>query len=183
MGVDCRINLPDNVSVRNVASVIGRLAGLPVERFQHDQRTWWAKVAGVKVETTSVPEMVMIRWENRHTTYHFEYEPGGRLLLPRCTAFWIAIGNRLVDFFGGRVDWNDSDATDWDYEVLDKGREANNPQDGEPWYDLQKRLMALKPLTHDEIKAMKPHAAYEDDGYLYAFGPDGHLVLEARADA
>lgn len=174
MGVDCRINLPDNVTVGNVAKVLGRLAGLPVERYQYNPRTWWAKVDGVEVETTTVPEMVVIRWSGRHTTFHFEYGRGGRLLLPRSTAFWIAAGNRLVDFFGGRIDWNDCDTKDWNRRVRAKTREQNSPEDGEAWDDFQTRLLSLKPLHRDEIDAMRKHAAYPDDSY--AFDGDGYLT-------
>lgn len=179
MGTDCRIILPDNVVVGNVSKVLGRLAGLPVERHHHDPRTWWAKVKGAKVETTSVPEMVMIRWGDRHTTYHFEYGPGGRLMLPRSTAFWLAAGNRLIEFFGGSIDWNDCDATDVDREFPAKTRAENSPEDGEPWYDFQDRLMALKPLHRDEIEAMREHAAYASDSYSYAYDEDGYLTVAA----
>lgn len=179
MGVDCRIILPENVNVRNVANVLGRLAGLPVERHVHNPRTWWTVVNGVKVDTTSVPEMVMIRWGDRHTTYHFEYRPGGRLMLPRSTAFWIAAGNRLIEFFGGSIDWSDCDAVDVDREFLAKTRDENSPETGDAWVAFQERLLALKPLHHDEIAAMREHAAYDNDSYLYAYDSGGYLTATA----
>jgi hypothetical protein len=180
MGIDCRISLPANVRVRDVAKVIGRLAGLEAVRQNFGSGDGWvAQVKGVEATTTSMPELAMIVFGDRHTTFHFECETAGRLLLPRSTPFWCALACRLVDFFGGEVDYSDSDATDCDYAVPHKSDTENRPEDGEAWYVLQQRIVDLLPLSRDEIKAAGKHAAYPKDDYGYRFDKHGFLMRVA----
>jgi len=180
MGVDCVIQLPDNVQVKNVAKVVGRLAGLPVEKYNYDHKAWWSRVRGVKIAATadSSPDMVMIRFGDRHAMYFFESEYGGRLLYPKSTAFWCALATRLVDIFGGSVIYADnSDAVD--YEVPAKPRDEVSPSDGEAWNAFHQKIIDLKPLHRDEIAQFVDVAGYGgDDGYTYTFDEEGYLTRE-----
>jgi hypothetical protein len=173
MGVDMRVRLPNNVRVRNVAEVMGAYAGCtPVKSFfRGDSKGGWhASVPGAKVTTTSLPEMAqitidcpMVDGQTSHFCfYHFEPESGsGRLMLPRSTAFWIALMTKVVDFFGGELDYNDSDDSECDYSVPEKTVDENSPQDGEAWYNFQNRVLNIKPLTKEEWEAADKHAAYK----------------------
>lgn len=62
MGCDCNVNLPANVRVKDVATVLAILAGKKVrlEPISDKCQSPVARVEGVKVETTCIPEMVMI---------------------------------------------------------------------------------------------------------------------------
>ncbi len=37
------------------------------------------------------------------------------MLLPRSTSFWLSVGKGLIDFFGGKMDYNDSDDIEINY--------------------------------------------------------------------
>lgn len=173
MGVDMRVKLPGNVQVNKVAKVMGAYAGCtPVKRFfpNDSKGGWCAEVRDVKVTTTTVPEMAQITIDcpmidgqvSHFCFYHFEPECGvGRLMLPRSTAFWIALMTKVVDFFGGELDYQDCDDVDVNYSVPAKTLEENSPSDGEAWYDFQNRILAIKPLTKDEWQAADQHAAYK----------------------
>lgn len=157
MGVDTRISLPPNVRVQDVASVVGALAGLTGSL---------GSGAGVRgIET--VPQMCRIglwRADRCFATFNFHFEGygGRRAVVGRSTAFNIAMGRALVDFFGGWVDYSDSDDEDEDYVVQDKPDPENCPEDGAEWDDLQRRIASVKPLTSAEIKVWAPCAAYGD---------------------
>lgn len=197
MGVNCRINLPDNVRVGDVAKIIGIAAGCPRERsYFRDGIGWSVDVDGVSVKPTKCPEMVRIQdgigWSVKvegvcvktttcpemariqvgHTTfdgvsnhfvfYFFESSVGGRLLSPKSTAFWLAIGHRLVDFYGGSIDYSDSDNIDVNYWKQPKSRAENAPEDGDDWRDFQERLLRVQPLTSEEVATYADKAAYGD---------------------
>ncbi len=115
-----------------------------------------------------MPECVAIEWDmpnygGRHVLYHYEpSEIDGRLLMPPSTCWWIAVGRRLVDFFGGALDYNDCDDKDINFRRPKKSRKMNAPEDGKPWYAFQERMLIVKPITEKEIQAMVKHAAYGD---------------------
>lgn len=171
MGVDCRIHLPESVTLYNVAKVIGAVTGCPMKKVPltgpADPR-WYVEVPTV-TETTSVPGMACLRIlhptvdgePNHFVFYHFECDTGGRLLMPRSTAFWIAVGCRLVSFFGGHIDFQDCDDEDRDLEFPDLGRQMNSPQDGHAWQQFQERVFALKPITEDDWRACDRFAAHK----------------------
>src|SRR5581483_9606267 len=128
MSVDCHITLPDNVRVDNVADVIGIAAGLkPVWEYSDNGKHKWVKVRGVEARSSGVvPGMALISirstghllvdGEDQHSGYyHFEACHDGRLLSVTSTAFWIAVGHRLVDFFGGSIDYQDCDDVEVNY--------------------------------------------------------------------
>lgn len=169
MGVDTSILLPNNVRVRDVADVIGILVGKKAEKqyFNTSGSGWATHVEGVKVKPSSIPECADINIEGPfsddvipyrngqvglYVLYHFEPEYDGRLLYPRMSNFWVAVGKRLVQFFGGQVDYNDCDAVEINFRRRPKSRKMNAPSDGSSWYDFQERLLKLKPLTRDELE-------------------------------
>ena len=79
MGVDCRIMLPHNVRVNDVAKVLARLDGATVTKQPLGRDgSYCAEVATVKVEgIASIPTCANITWtsaegEQRRALYHFE---------------------------------------------------------------------------------------------------------------
>jgi hypothetical protein len=179
MGVDTCIYLEGDVKVQDVAEVIGIFAGLKPYRYDHDDAwgnkdCWWTKVDGVEVKAgiVSCAEIIitapegetLVDGEESHwVLYHFEpsdKESYMRLVMPRSTPFWIAVGKKLVKFFGGKMDYNDCDEKRVDYRAK-KPRRVNCPQDGKEWEDFQTEMLNLKPVTVADLKAAQKYAAYE----------------------
>ncbi len=167
MSINIRLSLPPNVSVRNVAAVIGVLLGARARKTDLGEGAYVADVAGVEVRSSAagMPECADINvippgaGHYRRFLYHFELPDGRRLLMPTSTAENVALAKALVDFFGGRLSYADHDETP-DYVVPDKGDEENHPTDGEPWHRLQDRILALSPLTKKDVSACRAFAAY-----------------------
>jgi len=185
MGVDCCIRLPHNVRIRDVAKVMGILAGQKISE-REDAKTYgkpfkWFEVEGVELEsgvkgleccatiylknlTGAALAARSDNGENAHVLFHFEpSDPtpsAGRLLMPRSTNFWIAIGIGLVKFFGGEIDYNDCDNSDCDFKRRAKSNEQNCPESDEPWYNMQARMRKLKPITKEEFSDCKQFASY-----------------------
>jgi hypothetical protein len=174
MGVDIRILLPANVRVDDVAKVLAILDGVPAKKRQLGN--WWLQppcqgesyCADVDVDVAGaekIPSCAHIDWTGasgkRLWLYHFESDNGWRLLMPRATAWNIAAGRRLIRFFGGKLDYNDCDSTSWNEIVHAKSSTVNAPNDGKPWHNLQDRLLALTPLTQEEIESADKVASYK----------------------
>ncbi|KKN89755.1 hypothetical protein LCGC14_0236010 [marine sediment metagenome] len=170
MGVSTHITLPAQVRVGDVAKVIGACVGLKKKWHDLGRGHKSVDVVGIKVLNTSVHSMVRIVWQNGKGNshlksgdlyYHFETgdERSGRLLSCSSWAPWIALGRRLVDFFGGSIDYNDCDSTDIDYQQRWKICLCL-ADDDEEWDDLQERIMKVKPITEAEILAADRDASY-----------------------
>jgi hypothetical protein len=165
MGVNCDITLPGNVRVSDVAKVIGRLSGCEAKKTRFSQGGgWYTEVKTVNVKPSTMPECCHIYWQHneddRAVLYHFEWESSGnRGLSPNATAWWIAAAKRLVDFFGGSVDFNDCDSIDVDYEK--EPNPLNGASDNEEWYQLQQAIFDVQPLTDEEIQDAERYAAYK----------------------
>ena len=120
MGVDCKVILPHNARIEDVADVMGALAGLkPTRRdFGKPSDGWSCHVEGVECKTSHTPVMAIINLrataeeklvdgqQTHFCYYHFESKHG-RLVSMRSTDFWISIAKGLVDFFGGAADFSE----------------------------------------------------------------------------
>ena len=174
MGVNTCIYLSPASQLYDVASAIGILVGLPVEKnlLFGNSNCWYAYVRGVTTKPTSVPEMAQIDIRGKSSVvrlpisvyFHFETEiiDGGRLLSLQSQPIWLAVGCRLVDFFGGYVDYNDSDDKDVDYCMPIKCLHEIAPNDNHLWSKFQERLADIKPLTEAEIESYRKYAVYDD---------------------
>jgi hypothetical protein len=65
-----------------------------------------------------------------------------------------------VDFFGGKVDYNDCDSKGIDYRKRERPNSENCPSDGKAWDDFQRRIAAVKPLTDKDFKRAARAAGY-----------------------
>ena len=175
MGVNTSISLPPQTQIRDVALVLAALDGIPVEKgyFKTDTPSfgWGAQLTGgthrhIRYGTIdSLPECVHIQWTNnegtaRQVLYHFEFNGANRGMLPPSTAWWIAAAKRIVDIFGGIVDYNDCDDHDQDY--MQPIADDISATQGDAWGRWQERLLAVTPLTDEEIKQARIHAAYKE---------------------
>lgn len=190
MGVSCRVLLPANVRIKDVVAVIAASAGYRPTRqdFGGRNQGWYTKVDGVTIKPQFDGSYATIEFDGRFVIYNFECstEPGKRQLNPTSTAFWGAIGKRLVDFFGGKIDYDDSDDVDWDYEAPEKSNLENSPSDGDEWYDLQKRLLEVKPLIEAELESIDGVAFPWDSEKAqrkYTFDEDGYMIRTATKKA
>lgn len=162
MGVDTCIYIPDTVRIRDLANAIGILAGLKIET-ENEYKT----VKGIEVKNSSVLGCVDIDFkspidkENHNVMLHLEPKMRNyKLLMPRSTPFWLAIGIRLINHFGGLMDFNDSDAIDFDESRQENP--LNGAYDGETWRMKQEELYSLEPMTKEEVNAMNKYAAYKE---------------------
>jgi hypothetical protein len=177
MGCSCNVHLPANVRVRDVANVVGLLAGQDISPAEKD----YVFVNGVELLSGGVTvEMALIglrglkgaaaeaRGKNgldAQAFYHFESSDGGRLLSFPSTPFWIAVANGVVDFVGGSADYSDTDEAGEDYQNPAKGDSENCPESGVAWKKFQARLRAVKPLTRDDYAVANAFAGYPSDAY------------------
>lgn len=175
MGTDCRVYLPSDTRVQHVAEVIGILLGLPPKKTPLGERgsSFYTSVDGAKVETTSVPEMCVIVVKPTDLApsgdswyYHFDARgPWSTmpLLSSRALAISVAVGDRVAQFFGGIVDFNDCDSIEGD-RVYRRPRPRNNPGDGEgvdgEWEAFQQAIFDIKPLTQEDIVSYTNLSAY-----------------------
>jgi hypothetical protein len=170
MGIDCKVSLPANVRLSDVAKVIGVLLGCEVSKRYLGKGSWSAQVDGVVVQQCSTVGLASIDI-NKSTEggelcvlsalYHYEFSRSGRRgLIFGSTAKRIALCRALAKFFGGWVDYQDCDKRKQDYMLPDKTSTQNSPEDGKEWHVLQNRILKLKPLTSKDIEACEKYAAY-----------------------
>lgn len=172
MGIDCLIYLPGNVRAKDVADVIAVAFGAKPYKYVHSSSygrdSWWTEVDGVRVEgyTSSAGLAdIMIGKSNDAIIcsylYHFECGKGtDRLIMPRSTPESIAMGRRLIKFFGGKVISNDCSDKPKTWRAKHKSDSENQPDDGKPWERFQARKLALTPLTNSEIDECAKFASY-----------------------
>jgi hypothetical protein len=188
MGVDCRIQIPLDVPIEEVADAMGILAGLPIQTKTIEscgQAIPYPVVQGITYKMyDKTPGMVdillnketvidaLVDGDNMHSVYfhHCSYdEPNGKvcnIMSPPSTSFWCAIGKKLVNFFGGRVIFNDSDYekgtnvyTSKRHCPVDKW--GRIPSDGKPWDKYQAAFAKLSPLSANDLERAGECAAYE----------------------
>ena len=179
MGVNVQCSLPANVGISDASEVIGILAGLPVETIfvsggKYKEDWSYDTVPGVTIKgNVTSPTMAdisikgdLIDGEKLHYYYwHFEGSNGSRSFSPKSTPFWIAICKGLVEFFGGELVYNDCSDSICDYRKV--SRYSNDSEgfrfdDGEDLYtNMQERKRRIKPLTLDDLRAVREHASYQ----------------------
>jgi len=170
VGVNVSIALPSRTQIRDVALVLAALDGIPTEKGC--LKGWAAQLTGGTYTRIrygpieSLPECVHIHWTSangtaRHVLYHFEFNSGThRGMLPPSTTWWIAAAKRLVDVFGGIVDYNDCGDHDQDY--MQPLADDISATQGDAWERWQERLLAVTPLTDEELEQARLHAAYKE---------------------
>ncbi len=167
MGVDTNIKLTPGTRARDVADVIGILLGCKKGIEPLGGNSTHCKVYGVELKPSTVAGCadIFIKTEEdieHNFFYHYEYgNDGSGGISPRAHPLAIALGVRLVKFFGGTVDYQDCDEEDSDFTAPPPT--WYNAEDGEPWNQLQDAMNNLVPITYDEVMRFKALAAYGND--------------------
>jgi hypothetical protein len=178
MGTDCRITLPTQSRIGDVANVMGLLLGKTGELKPLQGGSFHLDVEGVKTVPSSMAECAFIHIDDaplgygegpasRRIMYHYEYHwnsvrdvytKSGHGMQPSCSALNIAMLVELARFFGGEVDYNDCDAKDTNF------RAPTQPDllvcNGKKWEAFQRRMAAVKPLTKEQIAKYQKYARY-----------------------
>jgi len=154
------IYFPADVRIKDVMAVIGILCGCEKTKVHLDGRDGWFTRVGdspnVSVSNTPTPDYVTIctgpsiNGERFRGGYFFESRNSGRELHCDRDPFCHIVGIRLIQFFGGQIDFDDCDGCDCDYECP-KPRKKNNPSGGESWQAFQKDLMNLLPIREEDL--------------------------------
>lgn len=189
MGCDTHITLPSETRVVDVAKVMGALAGYEktTEPLKGSDAIF-CRVAGQEVSpcncvvemcTINLTEPTIDGEEGHSAFYHFEgIRTGERLVSVRSTPFWIAMGLKLIKFFGGSIDFNDCQGEGPD-RTYDKPRPSNYIVDDEEWSSFQQEILDIEPITKQDIVDAADHAAYDSD-YVDKFREE-LLVPETEA--
>jgi hypothetical protein len=177
MGVNVKCEFPYGTRIRDVATVAAALLGhKPRHVAVPGSKSTFARVKGWKFEgvtsdptlaymvfdtTADNPAAKLIResdGDSYHLLYHFEGNTGQPLISPKCTAAKIALCAGLVKFFGGTVDFNDCDDKRVNMRVKAKAdvRASDDPE----WSLFQQRILAVQPITAEEISKYKKFASY-----------------------
>jgi len=138
----------------------------------------YAEVEGVRVASVEgVPECARIvvesprARENKYLLWHYYadsidgIQKGGKgwhEIIGGARALNMALFVGMVDFFGGKVDFNDCDSSEVDYSVKPKESiwgHKFSPEDNALWDEMQYKILAVKPLTVADI------AKYVDNAY------------------
>lgn len=181
MGVDCKIYLPMDVDDRALADAVGILAGLPKKLVDHSTYVS-CDVNGVQTKPSHTPSMGQIilsapsgkRLVDGEMGHEVNFHWGSRfkgqtwiLLSPRSTPFWIAVGRRLIDWFGGFIVYSDYDEEKG--ANLSEGKRGHPmdedgfvPHGGEAWTKYQKAASELDPVSDAELRSAWKKAAYRD---------------------
>ncbi len=161
MSVNTHIELPGHVCIRDVANAIGILAGLPIIEVARNHNKF-RLVKGVYFSgfVSAAPQCVFIDLLEElvdgstchRAVYGFEsYEDSDyqRALTAASSPFWLAIGFRLIEFFGGRLICQDCGGAPV-FEVY------GPPCSPEKIYDLQ-------PLRPRDLAEMASFSAYPNE--------------------
>ena len=163
MGCDCIITLPPRVRSYDVSKVVAIAGGAPKKlEGKHDSIFLQVerKLEPSSVASCSEITFVNLFGEHSHVLYHYEFGDGNRGMMPRSTAFWIAIGRKVVKLFGGHLYYNDCAENEKPDEFYQSSYWINS-KDGEDWVKLQKAMFAIQPITKEEYEDAAKFAAYE----------------------
>lgn len=168
MAVQTHIYLPSDVRCLDVAKAVAILAGLSPRATDYGFRVEGLQIRpasaipGLAVEIVLAGSMIDGATEHR---FWLSYESSDfcghdREICVLSTAFWVAIGRRLIGLFGGALLYTDHGNTDpeesrlrrWAYprEADDAGR-----------LELASRIFKLKPLTVSEVNSAADHSFYD----------------------
>lgn len=190
MGVYIRLFIDWRASTMAIETVVGQLMGQKVVTRNHGAGEY-QDVAGTERKPSIVVGLVDIivkapkggrlvdGSESYFLTLHLESSDdhpdlrGFKAAIPRSEAIHIAVATRLIQMFGGRLDYNDADGEGWDLivpfhrsivgkavmaERAEGGSDVDVPNAGfDKWWDI-------KPITLAEIVAADKHAVYHIDG-------------------
>lgn len=161
MSSSVHIFLPPNAALERIACALGKLVG--AETAQIVQTGFPELVKVTFFETiTDAPTM-----KDRQINFHFDNNayPSLRVMSAPSDPFYLAVAHRLVDFFGGIVDYIDTDDIDINYQQIRKSDKTNCPSIDPQWDGKDTAVTNIQPLTLAEIERFTNRAAYPNLTY------------------
>ena len=166
MAVNTHIFLPSDVRSLDVAKAVAILAGLPPSSAEHGLTVKGLELPplgpGAAVEFILKGPMIDGATEHRFCLhYESSTHPGhDRVICILSTAFWVAIGRRLTQLFGGVLQFTDCGGTEPEESKL---RLWLYPREGDDadCLELASRIFKLKPLTIEEINSAADYSYYD----------------------
>jgi len=170
MGANAIIYLPHNARVTDVANVIGLLSGLPLTR-RSDNGWTYVTVPGVDVNATTILGLAEIIIKGNlidgqtmhHVFFHYEdttHAEYSKILMPSSTPYWLAVGKGLIEFFGGKLVFNDCLSEEGI--VSPKPRPHYDQENNDQYEAFKKELFGVRALTTFDLLQMRQYAAYLD---------------------
>lgn len=111
--------------------------------------------------------------QNYNTLFFFKGEDdpevlnNEKLLSPKCSTIWLALGKKLVDFFGGKMLFSDSSSKENEKWYINKKGSFPQKMKGQSgddrWYQYYNSLSKVKILTTQDLSEMEPFSCYDDD--------------------
>lgn len=190
MGVDINIKLPLHLKASHLLKVMAKLSGhemikrplgddeetvdlnLPCEK----DNAWSIRFDKDNIRIDHKPEIdadfSMIEYvntieENRTLYFHrIPEDEDCQLLTSRSNPWNVALGNRLIEFFGGSIIYNDS-YDKADKKVINKNaifpRRLPTQVGDDRFFQFYNALDQLKPITAEEVLGAQKKAAYSFD--------------------
>ena len=190
MGVDVKISLPLHVKGEYLLLVLAKLADLPLEKVSIGDKeadlnlacsmdnTWclWSSEDDIsfKMESKISPDCGTIIYRNafdrRSLFYHRITEDEDRQLLSARSNPWnLALGERLVRFFGGSFIANDC-SEKVDLRISNKKalfpRRVSTQDNNDRFYQFYNQLDQLPPISAFEVIKAFGQASYTDNKEL-----------------
>jgi hypothetical protein len=158
---------PNSVRIENVTLAMSAMLGNRIQTMETGDGTVCALRAGI-VEFHSTPVTVFMvtmkirdaKGKDHLSQYFFESDFDGRVLTIASTPLNITMARRLVDLFGGKLIYQDQ--VDYSIHKPDYKQPPyrHNRAQGNPGFQLlQQRLIAIQPITSDEIRSCQHMAA------------------------
>lgn len=186
MALNTTIYLPTHALSHRVAEVIARSVGVPFEVTGNDgkplaademeNQSWRVSFpkGSVKIETSDTTDRFegfcylaihqadgeQLRWMFHTETGDFEQ---GKVIKPPVSPLGIAIGRKLIEFFGGQIGYIDT-SHKINQSVTQKRALFPLPTKGQTgddrWHQFYRALLAMEPLTVVDLYAASKPAEY-----------------------
>lgn len=163
----CRIYLPSKARIADVGDVLAILTWTkPQKNIVSTATTKYYTTVNASINMSSdySANSTAIYWKlygigkKVNKTFFFEFGDGFHGMMFATTDFGLILGKRLVDFFGGKIDFNDADKITCDY--TRPVRPDLVAEDGPLYISRQDRKFKLKGITQSEIDAIRPKSHY-----------------------
>ncbi len=196
MGADTRIYIPAYVKAKDIGEVCAVLCGNKV-----DSSGDFPVVDSFEVTTNdfSSGEMIGLSFldplgKSRHMSLFYEHSDvklyNHKMISARSNFLWVGLGRKLVDIYGGKLDYNDGDNVSVDYEVLPKDAILKMKLFDEfkdsGYYARKDFLKSLPPLSLGDLEYGAENCAYgktDDFDELYMrFAELGMIHLDKEVD-
>lgn len=188
MGVDAKIILKNHASVNKVFDVMARVLGAEIElnyrakdnidlsQPSSSENSWTPKVIHNPKDSIEFKDFTFFEINlkdicgNEYNSLFFydlddseDCKNGERLLAPKSSACWLAVGEKLVEFFGGKLvfaDCEDSNDPENIY-VVDEGLYSSSINHSDDrWYSYNNALKNIQPITAEDVLRFKDVCCY-----------------------